>query len=95
MPRRDGTGPDGTYKNCQPKDGQQMYGGRRFGQGQGMGRRGNKGGFGYRNRFNDPDQPNIGEGQQDYQPKGNTLETVLDKIVDVLERIFEKPEKKE
>ncbi|MBU4501075.1 MAG: hypothetical protein KKA79_00670 [Nanoarchaeota archaeon] len=99
MPRGDGTGPDGKYTNCQPKDGQQMYGGKRFGQGQGRGMGYGKGfrkGSGYGNRFNNPYQPGMGrEQQQDYQPNSNTLETILNKLLDVIERIFEKPEKKE
>ena len=96
MPNGDGTGPDGTYNNCKSKNGQPMYGNKKFGRGQGRGkgyRRGSREGPKY--GFDDFDPQDKGSGQQEYQPKNNTLEMVLTKILDTLEKIFEKPDKEE
>jgi len=91
MPGRDGTGPDGTYENCMPKDKDRpLYRRRGLGRGTGRGLRYRQPGMGgrgrgYMNRFDETGQP----GQRGaYQPQRNF--GLLEKLVGKLEKIIEK-----
>ena len=97
MPGGDGTGPDGTYKNCKPTDDSRMYGGRGQGMGRGMGR-GRGGGRGWRNMFYTTGQPKWRRNA--YQPQQPPTQepqkegpSTLEKIVSVLEKILDRLDK--
>jgi len=96
MPGGDRTGPDGTYRNCNPTDNGQMYGGRGRGMGRGQGR-GRGGGRGWRNMFYTTGQPRWR--RDTYQPQqpqneGTTTNTsTLEKIVSAIEKILDRLDK--
>lgn len=97
MPRGDGTGPDGTYKNCMPTGNTSNYGMRGRGNRRGTPGMGGRG-RGYMNMFYETGQPRWQRGG--YQPSIKEENEVLkkhsellSKIADTLDALVKKLEK--
>ena len=95
MPRGDGTGPDGTYKNCMPARDKLMY----ERQGRGLGNQRKMPGMGGRgigrmNRFYSTSQPgwqrDAYQTQQPQKEESNTLERLIGALEKILERLDKK-----
>jgi hypothetical protein len=89
MPNGDGTGPNGTYVNCSPQEGQNYVG---FGRGRGNGR-----GFGNNSKYNPRGElrPRFGGRNVNYDSSSKENEqTFLGKQIELLQNSLSGIEKK-